>query len=172
MEPTLDAISYSLLFATWLTSKVARGEVSVDVIGSMGDFHGKILAFLFILFSGLLFIYLIRYIVKLLAKTSFRRGAPLIVLECLVATLLFTVYTYVFFSTSGGWATGGRPGISGGLGNFLLDLGVYFLFALVASALLMAKEKFHQRFNTSVALFVIAIVISLVSLYSIFFVAP
>jgi hypothetical protein len=166
-ERILDAVSYALVFAAWLTAKIAGGEVMVT-IGYISKSH--IAAFFFVFLSGLLLIYLVARVMELLAGIS--TGILLVIFRSLAAALIFLAYTYIFFYVPGGLLAGGRPGISGGLGNFFLDFGMYIILAFIAQGLLLAKKELHHRFNTSITLFVIVLVGSLYALYFVFFATP
>lgn len=161
----MDWISYALVTTVYIVASIVHGSI----IFNHGPlfFPDYISLFFFFLAANLALIAVL-YFVEIYLRKALPARKLAVFARLLASALIILGYTYLFFQTSGGWVAGARPGILGGLGNVGIDLLFYILFVFLVHVFLALKARVDKRVNTSIIVFIVAVVISLPELYFIF----
>lgn len=169
----LEYTAYSLAFAVWTTVAIKHGDLFFNILNGPG-FVDKRFVFFMVLLGNFLTIGAIIVINRSLKvifpklQDAGKEKPGLFLMSSFSGALVFIVYTYTLFSTSGGWIVSGGRGISGGLSNFWIDLVVYSLIAMIVKWIFLVKDRLDKRLNTSVILLLLAIIVSADGLQTIF----
>lgn len=153
----LDGVSYALIATTLLAWGLRSGAFFFSPALSFAANGYAPLVFLLLFAGDLALVFVFAFLDR---RTPGRRMARAVVASIVIA-LIVDLYLRFLFATRGSVILGGGRGITGNLSSFWIDWALWFAVAWLVRAALFLKAKLNRHINTSVALFVAAVLVIL-----------
>jgi hypothetical protein len=152
-QKNLDSVSYALIATTLLAWGLRSGAFFFAPALFFAADAYPTLAFLLLFAANLALI----FVFTLLDRRAPGMKAMWAIATSIAIALVIDIYLRLLFATHGSVILGSGRGIVGDLSNFWIDWTVWFAAVWLARAALFFKEKLHRHFDTSIAIFIVAV---------------